>query len=77
MKWGGLQDGILPFYFSSEEPTFVTIFFYHKPLWYNNTEYNNISFKHVKVVDNFVSKISTVYSYYKLWFGCLFLWSYC
>lgn len=27
MKWGGLQDGILPFYFSSEEPTFVTIFF--------------------------------------------------
>ena len=28
MKRGGIQDGVLPCYFSSEVPTFLTMFFF-------------------------------------------------
>lgn len=31
MKRGGIQDGVLPCYFSSEVPTFITMFIYTSP----------------------------------------------
>lgn len=61
MKRGGIQDGVLPRYFSSEVPIFNDVFFYTSPCVYIKYVLQNINFSFIEVLESACLILSLLY----------------